>query len=243
MVGQAGIEQTYNNLLMGKDGAKEVIVNSLGREIEKREELPSTEGKRLQLTIDYDLQKAAQDGFTVTGFNGSAIMLDANSGEILTMVSRPAFDPNSFSGGIDRNTWAMLTTDKLRPLQNRAIQGRYSPGSTFKIAVAVAALEEGIATPAFRDVLSRRRHVLRPLLQVPPEGRPRLGRHAAGAGALLQRVLLHARQHARHRPDAQVGVGARPRRDERDRSPARDARPDAVDRVEEDHARAEVVSR
>jgi penicillin-binding protein 2 len=150
VVGQAGIEQTYNNLLMGKDGAKEVIVNSLGREITKREELPWSEGKRLQLTIDYDLQKAAQDGFTVTGFNGSAIMMDANSGEILSLVSRPAFDPNSFSGGIDRNTWAALTTDKLRPLQNRAIQGRYSPGSTFKIAVAVAALEEGIVTPAFR---------------------------------------------------------------------------------------------
>jgi penicillin-binding protein 2 len=150
VVGQAGIEQTYNNLLMGKDGAREVIVNSLGREIAEREELPSTEGKRLQLTIDYDLQKAAQDGFTATGFNGSAIMLDANSGEILSLVSRPAFDPNDFSGGIDRNTWQQLMTDKLRPLQNRAIQGRYSPGSTFKIAVAVAALEEGIVTPAFR---------------------------------------------------------------------------------------------
>lgn len=150
VVGQAGVEQTYNNLLMGKDGAREVIVNSLGREITKREELPSTEGKRLQLTIDYDLQKAAQDGFAATGFNGSAIMLDANSGEILSLVSRPAFDPNDFSGGIDRNTWASLTTDKLRPLQNRAIQGRYSPGSTFKIAVAVAALEEGLVTPAFR---------------------------------------------------------------------------------------------
>jgi penicillin-binding protein 2 len=150
VVGQAGVEQTYNNLLMGKDGAREVIVNSLGREIAKREELPYAEGKRLQLTIDYDLQKAAQDGFQSAGFNGSAIMLDTNSGEILTMVSRPAFDPNDFSGGIDRNTWQQLTTDKLRPLQNRAIQGRYSPGSTFKIAVAVGALEEGIATPGFR---------------------------------------------------------------------------------------------
>jgi len=150
VVGQAGVEQTYNNLLMGKDGAREVIVNSLGREISKREELPSTEGKRLQLTIDYDLQKAAMDGFAATGYNGSAIMLDAKSGEILSLVSRPAFDPNDFSGGIDRTTWQQLMTDKLRPLQNRAIQGRYSPGSTFKIAVAVGALEEGIVTPAFR---------------------------------------------------------------------------------------------
>jgi penicillin-binding protein 2 len=150
LVGQAGLEQTYNNLLMGKDGAREVIVNSVGREITKREELPAAEGKRLQLTIDYDLQKAAHDGFVATGYNGSAVMFDVRTGEVLSLVSLPAFDPNSFSGGIDRATWAQLTTDKLRPLQNRAIQGRYSPGSTFKIVVAVAALEEGLVTPSYR---------------------------------------------------------------------------------------------
>jgi penicillin-binding protein 2 len=149
LVGQAGIEQTYNNLLMGQDGARSVIVNSVGREIAEDKAQQPTEGKRLELTIDYDLQKAAQDGFAATGYNGAAVMLDAKSGEVLAMVSRPAYDPNSFSGGIDRATWAQLTTDDLRPLQNRAIQGRYSPGSTFKIAVAVAALEEGIVTPSF----------------------------------------------------------------------------------------------
>jgi penicillin-binding protein 2 len=151
LVGQAGVEQTYNNWLMGRDGARSVIVNSVGREIRPPEDqvLP-TEGKRLRLTIDYDLQRAAQEGFRVTGYNGAAVMLDARSGEVLALVSRPAFDPNSFSGGIDRGTWGQLTADKLRPLQNRAIQGRYSPGSTFKVVVAVAALEEGIVTPSFR---------------------------------------------------------------------------------------------
>lgn len=149
LVGQAGIEQTYNNLLMGQDGARSVIVNSVGREIAEDKQQPATEGKRLELTIDYDLQKAAQDGFAATGYNGAAVMLDAKSGEVLAMVSRPAYDPNSFSGGIDRATWNQLTTDDLRPLQNRAIQGRYSPGSTFKIAVAVAALEEGLVTPSY----------------------------------------------------------------------------------------------
>ena len=148
LVGQAGIEQTYNTLLMGQDGARSVTVNSVGREISEDKSQPPTEGKRLELTIDYDLQKAAQDGFAATGYNGAAVMLAANSGEVLAMVSRPSYDPNSFSGGIDRTTWNELTTDKLRPLQNRAIQGRYSPGSTFKIVVATAALEEGIVTPA-----------------------------------------------------------------------------------------------
>jgi penicillin-binding protein 2 len=150
IIGQAGIEQTYNKLLMGKDGAKLVNVNSMGREIKEVDRIASVEGTRLQLTIDYDIQKAAQDGFESTGYQGSAVMLDANSGEILSLLSRPAFDPNSFSGGIDAKTWGRLLTDPLRPLQNRAIQGRYSPGSTFKIAVAVAGLEEGIVTPEFR---------------------------------------------------------------------------------------------
>ena len=97
----------------------------------------------MQLTIDYDLQKAAEDGFQHAGFNGAALIMDPRNGEVLSYVSLPAYDPNDFAAGIDRATWASLNTDKLRPLQNRAIQGRYSPGSTFKIVVATAALEEG----------------------------------------------------------------------------------------------------
>jgi penicillin-binding protein 2 len=150
VVGQAGLEQTYNSWLMGRDGARYVVVNSVGREMGSESKENPAEGKRLELTIDYDVQRAAQEGFLTAGYNGAAVMLDAQSGEVLSLVSRPAFDPNSFAaGGIDRDTWAQLTGDNLRPLQNRAIQGRYSPGSTFKIAVAVAGLEEGIITPAF----------------------------------------------------------------------------------------------
>jgi penicillin-binding protein 2 len=104
----------------------------------------------VQLTIDYDLQKAAEDGFRVAGFNGAALIMDPRNGEVLSYVSLPAYDPNAFAAGIDRATWASLNSDKLRPLQNRAIQGRYSPGSTFKIVVATAALEEGLVTPDFR---------------------------------------------------------------------------------------------
>jgi penicillin-binding protein 2 len=149
IVGQAGIEKVYNAMLMGEDGAKRVVVNSVGREIRTLEEDPPTEGKRLQLTIDADLQKSVEDGFRAAGFNGASVVLDPSNGEVLAFTSVPAYDPNAFASGIDRVKWASLNTDDLRPLQDRAVQGRYSPGSTFKMAVALAGLEEGIITPDF----------------------------------------------------------------------------------------------
>jgi penicillin-binding protein 2 len=150
IIGQMGIEKVYNKMLMGEDGARVVVVNSVGREIREVAKVPPKEGRRVQLTIDHDLQKAAEDGFRKAGFNGAALIMDPRNGEVLTFVSLPAYDPNAFAGGIDRATWASLNTDKLRPLQNRVIQGRYSPGSTFKIVVATAALEEGLVTPDFK---------------------------------------------------------------------------------------------
>ena len=150
IVGQAGVEKVYNKLLMGEDGARLVKVNSMGREISLVKEIPATTGRRMQLTIDKDLQRAAEEGFKAGGFNGAAVVLDPRTGEVLAFTSRPGYDPNDFAAGIDRATWAGLNTDPLKPLQNRAIQGLYSPGSTFKIAVAVAALEEGVITPDFR---------------------------------------------------------------------------------------------
>jgi penicillin-binding protein 2 len=150
IVGQSGIEKVYNAMLMGEDGAKRVVVNSVGREIRTLEEDQPTEGKRLQLTIDYDVQKAIEDGFNQLGFNGAAVVLDPNNGDVIGFTSRPAYDPNAFAAGIDRATWATLTTDEDRPLNDRAIQGRYSPGSTFKMAVATAALQEGVITPDFK---------------------------------------------------------------------------------------------
>ena len=140
---------------MGRDGAKVVVVNSLGREIRTLQELPPTEGKRLQLTIDYDIQKAVDDAFKAAHDArltnaGAAVVLDPNTGEVLAYASEPAFDPNEFAAGIDRATWASLTSDQQRPLNDRALQGRYSPGSTFKMAVALAGLEEGVITPDFK---------------------------------------------------------------------------------------------
>jgi len=150
IVGQSGIEKVYNAQLMGEDGARRVVVNSVGREIRTIEEDEPTEGKRLQLTLDYDVQKAIEDGFDQLGFNGAAVVLDPSSGDVLGFTSRPAYDPNAFAAGIDKATWATLTTDEDRPLNDRAIQGRYSPGSTFKMAVATAALMENVITPDFK---------------------------------------------------------------------------------------------
>ena len=150
MVGQSGIEKAYNKPLMGTDGERRVMVNNVGREITALAELPPVEGHRIRLTIDYDLQQAAEDAFRVSGYSGAAVVLDPRNGEILALASVPSYDPNAFAAGIDPATWKQLTSDRLRPLQNRATQGRYSPGSTFKVVVATAALEEGIITPDFK---------------------------------------------------------------------------------------------
>ena len=150
IVGQTGVEKIYNQLLMGQDGARRVVVNSVGREIREIDEVRPLEGRRVQLTLNLSMQKAAEEGFKTLGYWGSAIVLDPRSGDVLTLVSLPAFDPNAFASGIDRAAYRALITDKLRPLQNRAIQGRYSPGSTFKIVVATAALEEGVISPEHR---------------------------------------------------------------------------------------------
>jgi penicillin-binding protein 2 len=150
IVGQAGIEKVYNAQLMGIDGARRVVVNSLGREIRTLEQQEPIEGKRLQLTLDLDLQKAVEDGFRVAGFNGASVVLDPQDGEVLAFASLPEYDPNAFASGIDRASFSTLLNDPLKPLQDRAIQGRYQPGSTFKMAVALAGLEEGVITPDFR---------------------------------------------------------------------------------------------
>jgi len=150
VVGQSGVEEAFNGLLMGTDGTRFVKVNSVGREIDEVRKQNAIEGRRVELTIDYDLQRAAEEAFHALGYNGAAVFMDPRDGEVLALVSLPAYDPNKFAVGIDRAAWNALNADKLNPLQDRAIQGRYSPGSTFKIAVAVAALEEGVVTPDFK---------------------------------------------------------------------------------------------
>jgi penicillin-binding protein 2 len=144
IVGQTGLELAYNSLLMGRDGTRMVVVNSVGREVEPLGTEPPVDGDLMQLTIDYDMQRALEDAFRFYEFNGAAAFLNPRTGEIYAMTSLPAYDPNDFAGGIDSATFGALSEDPLTPFTNRLIQGRYSPGSTFKIAMAVAALAEGI---------------------------------------------------------------------------------------------------
>jgi penicillin-binding protein 2 len=149
LVGQTGIERIYNAQLMGEDGNRFVVVNSFGREIEELYEQPPVEGGRMQLTIDADLQRATEEAFQALGYHGAAAFLDPNTGEVLAMTSLPAYDPNDFAVGITRAKWSELNTSPLKPLENRLIRGRYMPGSTFKIVIAIAGLAERVIDPDF----------------------------------------------------------------------------------------------
>lgn len=146
LVGQAGIESRYNQQLMGRDGFRRVVVNSRGLEVAEASRQAPSDGPDMTLSIDASLQAAMEAAFE--GRAGSAVALDPATGEILAMTSTPAFDPNSFTTGIDPAAWAALANDPDTPLMNRVIQGTYAPGSTFKVIAAVAALEEGLITPA-----------------------------------------------------------------------------------------------
>jgi penicillin-binding protein 2 len=144
VVGKSGVELQYNSVLMGKNGSRQVVVNSHGREVGKPlEEKPAEPGKALKLTIDVDLQIAAEEA--LADKNGAVIAMDPHTGEILAMVSRPTFDPNDFAVRIRRGDWNKLITDPDKPLLNKAIQAQLAPGSTFKIIMATAGWQEGIA--------------------------------------------------------------------------------------------------
>src|SRR5271155_2307968 len=143
VVGVSGVERQYNNLLMGTNGARRALVNSHGREVGLLGETDAVPGKQLKLTIDIDLQIAAEEA--LEGKNGAIVAMDPRTGEILAMVSRPTFDPNDFAVRVSRDEWNKLVTDPDKPLLNKAIQAQLAPGSTFKIIMATAGWQEGIA--------------------------------------------------------------------------------------------------
>jgi penicillin-binding protein 2 len=143
MVGVSGVERQYNSVLMGKNGSRRALVNSHGREVGRLDETPAEPGKQLKLTIDIDLQIAAEQA--LEGKNGAIVAMDPRTGEVLAMVSRPTFDPNDFAVRVSRDEWNKLVTDPDKPLLNKAIQAQLAPGSTFKIIMATAGWQEGIA--------------------------------------------------------------------------------------------------
>src|SRR5579859_1054534 len=143
VVGISGVERQYNNLLMGTNGARQARVDSHGREVGRLGETDAVPGKPLKLTIDIDLQIAAEEA--LGDKNGAIVAMDPHTGEILAMVSRPTFDPNDFAVHVSRDQWNKLVTDPDKPLLNKAIQAQLAPGSTFKIIMSFAGWQEGIA--------------------------------------------------------------------------------------------------
>ena len=143
VVGVSGVEKQYNNVLMGKNGSRRAIVDSRGREMGRLDETPAEPGRQLKLTVDLDLQIAAEQA--LEGKNGAVVAMNPHTGEILAMASRPTFDPNDFAVKISRGEWNKLITDPDKPLLNKAIQAQLAPGSTFKVIMSVAGWQEGIA--------------------------------------------------------------------------------------------------
>lgn len=145
VVGKTGLERHLEKYLRGTAGERRVEVDAHGRELRQLKALEPIPGKKVFLTLDTKLQEATEAAFSSE--SGAAVAIDVATGDILASVSRPAYAPSLFSGGISVQQWSALVKDPFLPLQNRAIQGQYPPGSTFKIVTALAALQAGVASP------------------------------------------------------------------------------------------------
>ncbi|HTR61628.1 MAG TPA: penicillin-binding transpeptidase domain-containing protein, partial [Candidatus Binataceae bacterium] len=130
-IGKFGLERGWEPYLRGQAGGQEVEVDAVGRRLRVLKEIPDTPGESVVLTVDLDLQQAAEQA--MQGKNGALVALDPNNGQVLAMVSHPAFDPDVFGAGVRSANWRTLMNDPDHPLQNRVIQGTYPAGSTFKI--------------------------------------------------------------------------------------------------------------
>ena len=144
-VGKSGVEKRYDADLRGKAGTLQVEVNALGRVIRELDRDESQAGQDMSLTVDNSIQAFAHR--RVDGLNASVVVMDVTSGEVLGLVSTPGFNPNDFNKGLDPAAWSRLSNDPNAPLTNKVIMGQYPPGSTFKMMVALAALEENLITP------------------------------------------------------------------------------------------------
>lgn len=144
-IGKTGIEKSYDLELRGTAGTSEVEVNAFGRVVRELAREDGLPGQDITLAIDMELQDLAFRRCTAQG-SASCVVLDAWTGEVLVMASTPGFDPGAFSAGISTAMWQELISNPLDPLTNKAISGTYAPGSTFKLAVAMAGLEDGVIT-------------------------------------------------------------------------------------------------
>ncbi len=144
-IGKAGIEKTYETTLRGSGGRSQVEVNAVGRVIRELSRTEGEPGRDITLTLDLDLQRIASQ--RIAGESAAVVVMDVHSGDVRALASSPGFDPNAFTRGLSNAEWRALTANPRAPLTNKAIAGQYAPGSTFKVAVALAALERGVATP------------------------------------------------------------------------------------------------
>jgi penicillin-binding protein 2 len=147
IAGKSGLEREYNDQLVGTDGMRRVIVNSVGKEMGHLEQQEAIPGKQIQLTIDYDLQQVAEAG--LGDKQGAVVALNPRTGEVLAFASHPAPDPNDFAVRISKEEWQKLNEDPDRPLLNRVTQAQLAPGSVFKIVMATAMLESKVPPENF----------------------------------------------------------------------------------------------
>jgi penicillin-binding protein 2 len=241
-IGKTGIERSYENALHGHVGYRHQVVNAQGRVLfdpsvqnqadeaeiagmpKAKQPVP---GNNIVLSIDMRLQLAAQAALGEV--RGAVVAIDPRNGDVLALVSTPAFDPNRFAEGMSRQDYVALNTDPDRPLFNRALAGTYPPGSTVKPFIALAALEHG-------DVLPRRIPLAGSDAQIPRRPRRRARQHepARSDRALVRRLLLSARDRRRHqRPFGRIEA-LRSRRDDGARHQRRAERRHSVGRVEEE---------
>ncbi len=143
VVGKSGIEEAYDDWLRGTDGSRDIIVNSHGKEVGQMGEKLAKPGHDLRLTIDLDVQMAAERA--MEGKTGAIVAIDPHNGEILAMVSRPTFDPNQFSVRLSSAYWKSIMENPDHPMMNKAIQAQLAPGSTFKIIMSLAGLQQNVA--------------------------------------------------------------------------------------------------
>jgi penicillin-binding protein 2 len=143
LVGKSGVEEAYDELLRGTDGSRDVVVNSHGKEVDLRGQELAKPGEDLKLTIDLDVQMAAERA--LEGKTGAIVAMDPHTGEILAMVSRPTFDPNQFAVRLSKAYWQSIVNNPDHPMLNKTIQAQLAPGSTFKIIMSLAGLQEGLA--------------------------------------------------------------------------------------------------
>ncbi len=164
VIGTRGIEALLDRELRGEPGGVNVLVDAHGRELERLAEVEPGPGRNVVLTLDRRVQAAAEEALAATERAGAVVAIDPRDGAVLALASRPAFDPNRFALGIEREEWSALVEDPDKPLSNRALQGQYPPGSTFKTVTAIAGLEEKVITPEWRTYcagsyrLGRRRY-------------------------------------------------------------------------------------